>query len=126
MMQIVLNEQGFVKAYALVGSFGADAVEVAEPENLVDFEENYRSYCLSAEGVLVKSEDKQAEIVEKRALAALRKEREKVCFPYVNRGELWYGRLSDAEKAELNTWYQAWLDVTDTKVVPETPEWLIE
>ena len=126
MMQIVLNEQGFVEAYALVGRFGSDAIEVAEPENLVDFEENYRSYCLSDDGVLVKNEDKLNEILENRTLAALRKEREKACFPYVNRGELWYGRLSDEQKAELSTWYQAWLDVTDTKVVPATPEWLTE
>lgn len=55
----------------------------------------------------------------------LRQKREKSCFPYVNRGQLWYSRLSDAQKTELNTWYQAWLDVTETKVIPNKPEWLI-
>ena len=125
-MQVILNEQGFVDAYALIGGFGSPAVIVNEPEDLDDFEENYRSYCLSEDNVLVKSEDKQKEIEDKRMLVDLRAQREKNCFTYVNRGELWYGRLTDEQKAELGVWYQAWLDVTETKVIPEAPEWLSE
>lgn len=124
-MQVILNEQGYVKAYALIGGFGSPSVTVNEPENLDDFENNYRSYYLSEDNKLVKSEDKQKEIEDKRELVNLRSQREKVCFPYVNRGYLWYNRLTDVQKEELGVWYQAWLDVTDTKVVPETPEWLI-
>jgi hypothetical protein len=32
--------------------------------------------------------------------------------------------LTADQKNELNVWYQAWLDVTTTKVVPKDPEWL--
>ena len=123
-MQVILNEQGYVKSYALIGSFSSGAVTVSEPENIDDFESNYRSYYLSDGDVLVKSDDKQKEIENQRELTNLRSQREKVCFPYVNRGEMWYSRLSADQKNELDVWYQAWLDVTDTKVVPDTPVWL--
>ena len=124
-MQVILNEQGYVKAYALIGSFGSDFVTVNEPENIKDFENNYRSYYLSEDNVLVKSDDKQNEIEEQRELTDLRNQREKACFPYINRGYLWYNKLTDEQKEELDAWYQAWLDVTETKVVPNTPKWLV-
>ena len=124
-MQVILDGQGYVKAYALVGGFGSPSVAANEPEDLDDFENNYRSYYLSEDNILVKSNDKQKEIEEQRDLISLRTQREKVCFPYINRGEMWYSRLSADQKDELNVWYQAWLDVTNTKVVPKTPEWLI-
>lgn len=123
-MQVILNEQGYVKAYALIGSFGSDAVTVNEPKNIDDFENNYRSYYLSEGNALVKSENKQKEIEDKRELANLRSQREKICFPYINRGYLWYSKLTDEQKEALDSWYQAWLNVTDTKVIPEMPEWL--
>ena len=124
-MQIVLNEQGYVHDYAIIGGFGSHSVTVIEPENLDDFERNYGSYYLSEDGALVKNEDKQKEIEEQIELNELRSQREKVCYPIINRGELWYSRLSNEQKEELDDWYQAWLDVTETKVVPEKPEWLV-
>ena len=124
-MQVILNEQGYVNAYALIGSFGSDFVTVDEPIDIDDFENNYRSYYLSDTNVLIKSEDKQKEIENTRELINLRSQREKSCFPYVNRGEMWYSRLSADQKDELNVWYQAWLDVTETKTVPEKPQWLM-
>ena len=124
-MQVILNEQGYVKAYALIGGFGSPSVFVSEPENLDDFENNYRSYYLSEDGALIKSDDRQKEIENERELVSLRSQREKVCFPYINRGYLWYGKLTDEQKEELDDWYQAWLDVTDTKIAPKAPEWLV-
>lgn len=43
---------------------------------------------------------------------------------YVDRGEFWYAKLTNEQKEELQEWYQAWLDVTDTKEIPEKPTWL--
>lgn len=123
-MQVILNEQGYVKAYAFVGSFGEPSVYVSEPENLEDFEDNYSCYYLS-DDVLVKNEVRQLEIDLRREVEYLRSQREKACFPYVNRGSLWYNKLTDEQKEELDAWYQAWLDVTDTRVIPEKPEWLV-
>ena len=56
----------------------------------------------------------------------LREERQRVCFPIINRGSLWYKRLTPEQTEELEVWYQAWLDVTDTKVKPEMPLFLQE
>lgn len=123
-MQIILNEQGFVDAYALIGSFGVDCITVNEPENIDDFENNYHSYYLSKDNTLVKSDDKLKEIETERELVDLRSQRETTCFSYINRGEMWYNRLSAEQKEELDVWYQAWLDVTSTRVIPEAPEWL--
>lgn len=54
----------------------------------------------------------------------LRHRRTAECFSVVNRGAVWYERLTDKQRQELETWYQAWLDVTDTKVIPTNPIWL--
>nr|DAI09346.1 MAG TPA: hypothetical protein [Caudoviricetes sp.] len=54
----------------------------------------------------------------------LRYRRGTECFPYVDRGEFWYAKLTNEQKEELQEWYQAWLDVTDTKEIPEKPTWL--
>lgn len=123
-MQVILNAQGFVEGYALVGDFETPSAVVDEPENINDFRINYRSYYLSEDNVLIKSENKQRELEDQEVLANLRSQREKDCFPIINRGALWYGRLSDEQKVELDAWYQAWLNVTETKVVPNVPEWL--
>lgn len=124
-MQVILNEHGYVKSYALIGGFGSDSVFVNEPTDINDFENNYRSYYLSEGNTLVKSEDKQKELDNNRELVNLRFQREKACFPYINRGSLWYGKLTADQSEELNVWYQAWLDVTETKVIPEKPDWLM-
>lgn len=54
----------------------------------------------------------------------LRSRRTSECFSIVNRGQLWYDRLTEAQINELNSWYQRWLDVTDTLIVPDKPEWI--
>ena len=50
--------------------------------------------------------------------------REQICFPYINRGQLWYHHLKSSQITELNDWYEAWLDVTETLSEPNTPIWL--
>ena len=59
-----------------------------------------------------------------RLISQLRERRKSECFSVVNRGLLWYMMLSDEQHAELNRWYAAWLDVTETLIVPDAPEWL--
>jgi hypothetical protein len=46
------------------------------------------------------------------------------CFSIINRGRLWYDTLNETQIEELKTWYMAWLDVTETKVIPDKPSWL--
>ena len=63
-------------------------------------------------------------ISEKESLDVLRKKREEICFPIINRGKLWYDSLSSEQYQELKDWYKKWLDVNETNIIPETPEWL--
>lgn len=67
---------------------------------------------------------KAAAFMAKREINDLRDRRTIECFELVNRGAVWYERLTDEQKKELAEWYQAWLDVTQTKVVPEPLAWL--
>lgn len=50
--------------------------------------------------------------------------RQKYCFPIINRGKLWYDRLQPAQISELNDWYEAWLDITESNQMPVEPAWL--
>ena len=59
-----------------------------------------------------------------RETADLRKKRETECFAVVNRVKLWYDALSIAQLSELEEWYHAWLNVTETRVIPEIPDWV--
>ena len=61
---------------------------------------------------------------QEEEIKRLREERERVCFPVVNRGELWYAKLTPEKKEELAQWYQAWLDAPQTGIKPQTPEWI--
>ena len=55
----------------------------------------------------------------------LRSRRQKECFNIIdNRSQLWYNHLTDAQKQELDGWYEAWLSVTETHVIPVKPDWL--
>lgn len=46
------------------------------------------------------------------------------CFPIVNRGALWYDKLTEEQKEELSSWYEAWLDAPATSIIPDMPTWL--
>ena len=59
-----------------------------------------------------------------KAKEILRQKRDEICYPIINRGDLWYRRLSEQQKTELDIWYTAWLDVTKTFIIPVKPTWL--
>ena len=61
---------------------------------------------------------------EEDVLQELRMLREEECFSVINRGALWYEKLSAEEFLQLREWYQKWLDVTTSKVIPDKPAWL--
>ena len=54
----------------------------------------------------------------------IRKKREEECFPIINRGTIWYDKLTDEQKIELSNWYDAWLNAPETLKVPEILTWL--
>lgn len=61
---------------------------------------------------------------EKEKLNNLRRLREIECFSVINRGQLWYNNLTETQIKELNSWYQEWLDVTETLTIPTKPNWI--
>lgn len=71
-------------------------------------------------GELIENEQKHNEL----KMNEIRVLRDEICFPIINRGELWYNTLADWQIEELNNWYRAWLDAPETKVIPEKPTWL--
>lgn len=54
----------------------------------------------------------------------LRSRREVECFAIINRGKAWYDLLTIAQEAELKSWYESWLNVTETRIIPKRPSWL--
>lgn len=54
----------------------------------------------------------------------IRQRRKDECFSIVNRGQLWYNCLTIEQRSELNGWYHAWLNATETGIIPAKPLWL--
>lgn len=63
-------------------------------------------------------------VVDAANLNALRYERLNTCFSIINRGKLWYDSLTPQQLEELKEWYEKWLNVTETLVIPTKPAWL--
>lgn len=126
-MQIRLKDN-YVESYALVGGIeGGAEVSDLPPEALADFALHHTAYKLAEDGrTLVLDADKRDADADAAALSALRTRRERECFTYINRGQLWYARLSAVQLAELSAWYIKWLDVTRTRQIPDKPAWLDE
>ncbi len=121
-MIVQTNADGFVENYALIGTV-ENGVEVAEPQDMGHYEANFKAYKLQ-DGKLVFDAEKQNEQQRTEAVVAYRQQRERECFPIINRGWLWYDTLSQEQQEELRQWYRSWLDGTDTLAVPEKPAWL--
>ena len=69
-------------------------------------------------------QQKKAVWEQAHQLKELRTRREIECFSVINRGYLWHMQLSESQLNELNEWYQSWLDVTKTQIVPQKPNWI--
>ena len=105
----------------MVGDNGGE--EIDPPDDFDSFLGGFMHFRLS-DGKLVRDAEKEAADSLALEQAFLRERREKECFSVVNRGWIWYSSLTLAQWRELRSWYLAWLNVTDTKVIPERPTWL--
>lgn len=89
------------------------------------WQELLKEQSLGKEIRLVNGELVATEPTEKETtLDILRRQREIECFDIVNRGAVWYNTLTAEQKQELAEWYRAWLDVTETRKIPQRPSWL--
>ena len=121
-MYILLNENGYVESYALVGNL-VGGIEVPDPENIEHFESHYEAYGF-AEGKVTFNDVWETMLEKAKKVSEIRLLREQECFPVINRGLLWYETLTVKQKLELTKWYQAWLDATKTGVMPKKLAWL--
>lgn len=122
-MKILIDENKYLTCFCVDAELNG-GIEVNTPEDIDTFTDEFRAYKYD-NGQLTLDPVKLDELNNERSMNDLRHKREINCFIYVNRGELWYSRLSEIQKEELSAWYQAWLDVTTTKVIPDKPDWLI-
>lgn len=121
-MDVLFDDNGYVVSYALVGNLvGAETFE--EPEDVQAFVRDFKAYRKNG-NILILDAEKCSELEQEKVREQLRYRRLKECFPTVNRGFLWFETLSEGQTEELRQWYRAWLDVTETLVVPEKPDWL--
>lgn len=121
-MQVLYDENGYITSYALVGTL-VGGTEVSAPEDEEHFTDHFAAYRIR-DGDLAYDTAKEKQLLRKEQTDAIRRQREVECFPVINRGQLWYERLTEEQKEELKTWYQAWLDAASTGVVPDRPAWL--
>lgn len=121
-MQVYLDKDGYVTSYAIIGTL-VDGVEVSELKDLRHFQEHYSAYK-AIDGQLIFDDTKDSDLEKETIKQELRDRREKECFSIINRGQLWYETLDGQQRTELRDWYNAWLNVTETLVVPEKPTWL--
>lgn len=122
-MRINIDDNGYVKSWAIFGDEHEYPIEVDMPKETETFM-NYMTAFQYSDGALTIDHSKLEEIQNKDFLNTIRTKREEICFPVINRGQLWYNKLNSEQISELNVWYQNWLDVTETKIIPETPSWV--
>ena len=121
-MKALLDDNGFIISYALVGDL-VDGIDLPDPEDVPHFEEHFSAYKV-ADGIAAFDNEQNEALLLEAKKDEFRVRREKECFSVINRGQLWYEGVSITQLLELRQWYQAWLEVTETMVVPEKPAWL--
>lgn len=119
-MQVLLDNNNYVMGYSDNENVIVQGAIDINFQITDHFTSNYKFYTY-VNGELKFDSNKEIEDLE---LQELRFIRSKECFKIVNRGQAWYNTLTEEQKNELQVWYQAWLDVTDKKVIPTTPSWI--
>ena len=120
-MIVNLDKNGYVRDFAIIGTV-SNGIEV-ECQDMDTFLQNpCAHYCV--ENVLYLDESKAVKLNEEWVLTDLRRQREVRCFSVINRGKLWYDKLTEVQLEELDAWYNAWLNVTETLTIPEKPSWI--
>lgn len=102
---------------------GADLLEKFD-KKLVRWNDTYTMLESTPEEVIVELNTIELQKQQEQTINDLRFRRGIECFSVINRGQLWYNKLTDDQKNELSEWYQQWLDAPETGVIPKKPSWL--
>ena len=115
MMTILINKDGYVSSPYITDADIPLEITDKQAEQLRTFKFNHNWRYIN--GTFVEEPLFTDDV--------LRYRRETECFLIIdNRSQLWYNHLTLAQKNELDAWYEAWLHVTETRKIPEKPEWL--
>lgn len=117
-MKVQLDEKGYVQNFVLYGTSNVCDVDVPEPDGFSTKLQFYQAWKFDGEK-LIFDDTRAYELGNDFKKNDIREDRARKCFSVINRGELWYARLTEEQKAELETWYQKWLDAPQTGIEPE-------
>lgn len=124
---ITIDENNYITNYytgpGWVVENGIEIENGDELEKIISSNENIFDYQYINKR-FIKDEAKEILTKSIQKIEELRGQRKNKCFPIINRGTLWYETLNENQKNELREWYQSWLDITETLVIPEKPIWL--
>ena len=120
-MKIQIDKNGYVENYVIVGESNVCNIEVEEPEGFSP--DKFQAWKYDGEKLVHDMEQAQ-KIQNNYRKNEIRARREKECFSYVNRGTLWYNKLTPEQDIEFQNWYDAWLEAPETLIIPKKLEWL--
>ena len=120
-MKIQIDKNGYVENYVIVGESNVCNIEVEEPEGFSP--DKFQAWKYDGEKLVYDMEQAQ-KIQNNYRKNEIRARREKECFSYVNRGTLWYNKLTPEQDIEFQNWYDAWLEAPETLIIPKKLEWL--
>lgn len=120
-MKIQIDKNGYVENYVIVGESNVCNIEVEEPEGFSP--DKFQAWKYDGEKLVYDMEQAQ-KIQNNYRKNEIRARREKECFSYVNRGTLWYNKLTTEQDIEFQNWYDAWLEAPETLIIPKKLEWL--
>ena len=120
-MKIQIDKNGYVENYVIVGETNVCNIEVEEPEGFSP--DKFQAWKYDGEKLVYDMEQAQ-KIQNNYRKNEIRARREKECFSYVNRGTLWYNKLTPEQDIEFQNWYDAWLEAPETLIIPKKLEWL--
>lgn len=121
-MYYCINKDNHIEGYSEEYVAMEDCITI-EQDNI----DTSKTYAYVYEnGKLSYSQELYDKVTDESEIVQLRTRREEECFSIINRGEAWYSLNVNTEerKQEFNKWYQAWLNVTQTRVTPERPAWI--
>lgn len=114
-MIIKINENGYVESPYIRDATIELEVTDEQLEQISTFSFNTNWRYVDGEFVLESLMDDDS----------LRERRQRECFNIVdNRSQLWWNKLTEIQREEIKMWYEAWLNVTETRVIPKKPLWL--
>lgn len=120
-MRVTIDELSYITGWNLVDDDEGLPCEV--PEDFDHFSYFYAAYKYE-NGIATLDSAKLPNLESNKRKNEIRFQRGFDCFPYINRGPLWYAKLTEEQTLELNQWYNDWLNAPETETIPERPVWL--